>query len=637
MNRDRVAPFVWLCCSLALAACGDGDKKLELGGSCSLNSDCADGLLCKFGACHKACVKSVDCATGERCVQVDGVAVCQMVMEQACAPNGSCPAPLMCSPADRICRNTCSPTSYCLGGQVCTAGFCVEYGEADAGQGADSGASGGVDAGVEAETGPGLPDAAVSVPDAPIPVDAPLTSDVPQSSLDLGSTPDGGGVSPVDTAPSSVCTPACTVGQECVAGTCQPCGRSAGQPCCAGTCDGNLTCNASNICVCGDVDQPCCDGAKCSTGLACESGICRCGGFGSACCAGNTCTAAGAVCAGLRCGCVQSCEDGFYWKTDGTFHGSFGITNADGSARTSATSLAIGYSVNGYSSPNACVVEDDATVWCQGGNPYGELGNGDVSVAYSSKLVQVITSAAPSGVPLTGINKVASGTTSRFFCAVAMDGGVWCWGDGSSGQLGRGDKLNSSFAVPVLDGPGDAPFTGVAALGLGRKHVCALKVDGTVWCWGFNDCGQLGTGSSDGSLYPTRVVGLTDPVVVLSTRSEPIQYTHTGNTCAIDSKGSAWCWGSEAGPDGDSFCTLSPVRLVMTKNGAAFTDAVQVDASTSRIRRSDGSLWHWDSTSVTPVLESNMPVAGSFWLGRDCWIASDGGLRVNSGLKVTCP
>jgi hypothetical protein len=61
---------------LSLAACSGGDKKLELGGACSLNSDCGNGLLCKFGACHKACVKSVDCATGERCVQVDGVAVC---------------------------------------------------------------------------------------------------------------------------------------------------------------------------------------------------------------------------------------------------------------------------------------------------------------------------------------------------------------------------------------------------------------------------------------------------------------------------------------------------------------------------------------------------------------------------------
>ena len=64
MKTVRV--LVLLSTAMVLAACGGDDKKLELGGSCSLNSDCAEGLLCKFGACHKACVKSVDCAAGDQ-------------------------------------------------------------------------------------------------------------------------------------------------------------------------------------------------------------------------------------------------------------------------------------------------------------------------------------------------------------------------------------------------------------------------------------------------------------------------------------------------------------------------------------------------------------------------------------------
>jgi hypothetical protein len=140
-------------CALALVGCSSGKKKLELGGSCSLNSDCAEGLLCKFGACHKACGKSVDCATGERCVQVEGIAVCQLVKEQACGTG--CKTPLACMPADNTCRNTCSPAIDCLGGQVCTAGFCVE--KADNVAGVD-GSAGPADSGVAPDTATGALD-----------------------------------------------------------------------------------------------------------------------------------------------------------------------------------------------------------------------------------------------------------------------------------------------------------------------------------------------------------------------------------------------------------------------------------------------------------------------------------------------
>jgi hypothetical protein len=112
------------------------------------------GLLCKFGACHKACVKSVDCATGERCVQVDGVAVCQLANEAACGVNFTCSSPLACRQADNTCRNGCTPTgNECLADQTCSGGFCVEFGEADAGQGGDSGTGGGPDACVDAGGG----------------------------------------------------------------------------------------------------------------------------------------------------------------------------------------------------------------------------------------------------------------------------------------------------------------------------------------------------------------------------------------------------------------------------------------------------------------------------------------------------
>jgi alpha-tubulin suppressor-like RCC1 family protein len=328
---------------------------------------------------------------------------------------------------------------------------------------------------------------------------------------------------------------------------------------------------------------------------------------------------------GLLCGCVQSCEDGFYWKTDGTFRGGFALTNADGSPRTSATSLAIAYG------STACIVASDATVWCQGSNSYGQLGNGDVTITSSSKLVQVLKGAAPSGVPLAGIKKVSSGGNYYSFCALANDGGVWCWGQGTTGELGTGSKLNSSFAVSVLDAAGASPISGVTDLAVGASYACVLKADGTVWCWGYNYYGELGTGAAaNGAIYPSpaNVPAITEPVVSIFASSSGMFRT----TCAVDSKKSVWCWGNQAGPDGASGNNLAPIRLAMSKNGAAFTDAVQVDA----IRKSDGTLWQWDATSVTPVTENSIPVAGSFYLGRGCWIGSDGQLR-GITTTVTCP
>jgi hypothetical protein len=162
MNRSS---FVVRLCLFAItvASCGGGDKKLELGGACSLNSDCTGGLTCKFGACHKACVKSVDCATGERCVQVDNAAVCQLATEAACAKDGTCKAPLMCRTADNTCRNQCVGDGDCLSGQTCSSTVCIETKELVPVSGLDAGAGLDGSAGLDAVSA--SPDLTVAPPD----------------------------------------------------------------------------------------------------------------------------------------------------------------------------------------------------------------------------------------------------------------------------------------------------------------------------------------------------------------------------------------------------------------------------------------------------------------------------------------
>jgi len=150
----------WICLACAFAACSSSHEKLDLGGTCILNSDCNEPLLCKFGACHKACVRSVDCESGGRCVTVDGVAVCQTQAESACSANGTCSGGLVCRTVDNTCRTPCSPTNdtSCVAGQTCNGTVCLENREV---------ANPGSDAAVSTVDGAIAPDAAwVAVADA---------------------------------------------------------------------------------------------------------------------------------------------------------------------------------------------------------------------------------------------------------------------------------------------------------------------------------------------------------------------------------------------------------------------------------------------------------------------------------------
>ncbi len=196
-----------------------------------------------------------------------------------------------------------------------------------------------------------------------------------------------------------------------------------------------------------------------------------------------------------------------------------------------------------------CALTSRGGVKCWGQNVYGELGRGSTSDGTSE-----LTPGDVLGLN-TGVTAIAAGRGHS--CALTTSGAVKCWGWNANGQLGNGTTDWSSNVPTDVVGL----TSGVRAITPGGRHTCALMNSGTVKCWGENDEGQLGDGhSGDSRNTPVDVSGLTD-VVAISAGDK--------HTCALTSSAMVKCWGAnQYGQLGDGTTTrrLIPVNVMGLNN-----------------------------------------------------------------------
>ena len=214
--------------------------------------------------------------------------------------------------------------------------------------------------------------------------------------------------------------------------------------------------------------------------------------------------------------------------------------------------LSSGISAVAVGGIHACALTVIGGVKCWGFNGYGQLGDGSSTTSASPVDVH--------GLP-SGIVAIAAGYYHT--CALTNTGAVLCWGWNSNGQLGDGSTAQRLMPVGVAGLGG-----GVVAISTGQHHTCALSTSGGAKCWGGNVYGQLGDGTSTSRLVPTDVQDLTAGVWAIDASNF--------HTCALTEAGGAKCWGSNNnGTLGNGTTTSSamPVDVTGLENGIAAVDA----------------------------------------------------------------
>ncbi len=216
----------------------------------------------------------------------------------------------------------------------------------------------------------------------------------------------------------------------------------------------------------------------------------------------------------------------------------------------------------------ACAVQADGTAWCWGEGTSGELGNGaNASVT------------AP--VPVSGgLEFVQLSTGNALTCGVTALGEVWCWGLNDAGQLGDGTNAPSNVPVRVSS---SERFVRVSAGG--AKHACALSAAGEVWCWGAGSHGRLGIGDPSGANHST-------PVKVAGGRTYATVAVAREHSCAITPAGAAYCWGLGANGQLGTGLQTDELQPAPVLGGHVFTEIDGGDLHTCA-RTPAGEVWCW--------------------------------------------
>ena len=278
---------------------------------------------------------------------------------------------------------------------------------------------------------------------------------------------------------------------------------------------------------------------------------------------------------------------------------------SDGSTASDGPSdAAVRPTVDSVTAGNAfgCAVLSDKTAMCWGRNDLGQTAQGAAGdVVCGSNACR-----PPTRVPgLANVLAVAAGRSSA--CAIA-GGDVYCWGENTHGQLGHANAADPSCpgALPCSATPTKvAGVTNAVEIAVGGSSACAIDMAQNVTCWGSNLSGQLGRGTHDTDNLAPGAWAFDAGAKHIAAGTDPV-----GHFCAIRTDGTLWCWGSNGNGElgiapmtapsiscnaavANERCVPSPMQV--KQNGTAFTavDSIAAAASATCVSLIGGDVWCW--------------------------------------------
>lgn len=236
---------------------------------------------------------------------------------------------------------------------------------------------------------------------------------------------------------------------------------------------------------------------------------------------------------------------------------------------------------------NTCAISGENRAYCWGGNSNGTLGNN--SITNNQVPVEITMSGVLSGKT---IKSIASGYMHT--CVIASDDLVYCWGFNDNGQLGNNSTTQSLVPVAV-NTAGVLNGKTIKSIVTSYQHTCVIASDDLAYCWGYNNSGQLGNNSYSQSNVPV-AVNMSGTLVGKTIKS--ISATSGGShTCAISSDDLAYCWGLNTnGALGNNLTTASPKPVAVNTAGVLSGKTIKsitVGGGQSCAIASDNNAYCW--------------------------------------------
>lgn len=228
--------------------------------------------------------------------------------------------------------------------------------------------------------------------------------------------------------------------------------------------------------------------------------------------------------------------------------------------------------VGAYASSHQCGIRNDGTLWCWGSHTYGQLGIGAPTGSGHDK-------GSPTQVGTETTWKAIAGLADSHTCAVKDDGSMWCWGRNNQHQLGLGETGGPQEVQPVQVGT-DLDWDKVTTCG--SPCSCALRTDQSLWCWG--------------ALLVFAAPLAEDPAPI---SSPAVQWRSVAggdlHVCGIDTTNVLWCVGKNIyGQLGTGAFSIEETAPVVVTGGHSWRK-VAAGVNFTCALELDSTLWCWGS------------------------------------------